>query len=219
MAKSRRSKGKDGSSIFVIIAVLALLVMIGVAIYKLSGQHGNGGGNKTCASFPGSSCQPGTRKSSTTKCKTQQCTAEECCTPPTCQQYTCTSGQPKSNPGPCLLSGCTDTICCDKPKMCSDKDITCSKRARAVDTSKQCKNDTCTEDECCTIDAWAENEINKVVSKIWNCQDKNAAYQDAKAALTKGCTDITNKLTYGACLVANLGKAEKAAEKECDKPK
>ena len=39
MAKSRRSKGKDGSSIFVIIAVLALLVMIGVAIYKLHRQH------------------------------------------------------------------------------------------------------------------------------------------------------------------------------------
>jgi flagellar basal body-associated protein FliL len=42
MAKSRKSKSKGGSSILVIIAVLTLLAAIGVAIYKLSGQHERG---------------------------------------------------------------------------------------------------------------------------------------------------------------------------------
>ena len=152
MAKSRRSKGKDGSSILVIIAVLALLAMIGVAIYKLSGQHA-GGGNKTCASFQGN-CQQGTPKSSTTKCIT--CTANECCTPPTCASFQGTCGT-----------------------------------AQAVDTNKTCTG-ACNAKQCCTLEAWIENEVKKAVTELelGDC-NKTAAIEAGKNVLTKKCPGKT----------------------------
>jgi hypothetical protein len=212
MAKSRRSKGKDGSSILVIIAVLALLAMIGVAIYKLSGQHGNGEGNKTCASFQG--CQSGTLKSSTTKCKTQKCTANECCTPPTCKNYTCKSGTLKSPPGSCNLSGCTDTVCCDKTKRC-DETITCSKNDTAVDKNIEC-NGACSAAQCCTREAWVEQQIEDFVSglgeKFENC---TAGVKAVVNALKKKCGKEPGPVSVSFCLLKNADAAINAAKDKC----
>jgi len=220
MAKSRKSKGKGGSSILVIIAVLALLASIGVAIYKLSGQHGNGGGNKTCASFQGS-CQSGTPKSHTTKCNT--CAANECCDPPTCKNFKgCGPNQRLNATASCVLSGCTKNDCCDKQKMCSEKDITCGK-LKAVDTSKSCKTDQCTKDECCTVEAWGENTvkdmINEAVNKIEGCKNNPKAVAAARAALINGCDIKDGALKYFECLTTNSLKAAKAGLAECNKTK
>lgn len=218
MAKSRKSKGKDGSSILVIIAVLALLASIGVAIYKLSGQHGNGGGNKTCASFQGS-CQSGTPKSPTTKCNT--CAANECCDPPTCKNFKeCGPKQRLISNTLCALSGCTKNDCCEKPTMCSEDKITCG-IGRAVDTSLKCKADECRADECCTYEAWVENKakeiINDVVTTFSDCDNKQAAFSAVKNVLKTKCKDQTGR-SLVKCAIMNAVPATDAAEKAC-KPK
>jgi hypothetical protein len=187
MAKSRRSKGKDGSSILVIIAVLALLAMIGVAIYKLSGQHA-GGGNKTCASFQGN-CQQGTPKSSTTKCIT--CTANECCTPRTCASFrgNCQPGTAKPNNTKCNTNTCTANECCTPP-TCASFQGTCG-TAQAVDTNKTCTG-ACNAKQCCTLEAWIENEVKKAVTELelGDC-NKTAAIEAGKNVLTKKCPGKT----------------------------
>lgn len=222
MAKSRKSKSKGASSILVIIAVLALLAAIGVAIYELSGQHG-GGGNKTCASVK-FDCRNGSRKSKPPLCK-GDCTSDECCDPPTCKSFKgCDSTQTqKSDATRCgSIDGCTKNDCCVTPPMCSDK-ITCGS-VTAVDTSKQCKEDPCTPDECCTLKAWAENKvkeaINNAVNDVADCaaNDKEGAALKAAAKVLNDACKKEKNVSFVECLGRNTKKAVKQYEEVCNSP-
>ena len=231
MAKSKKSKkSKGGSSILVIIAVLALLAAIGVAIYKLTGQHGGGNGGSTdCSSFKGK-CNLGSvnSKNSKTTCKTQQCTAQECCTPPACTAYTCTSGTKKSTTDKCVASGCTDTICCDK--KIQPTITTCPTKFKCgdfkdVDTSKQCKKNPCTQDECCSFFQWAKNKggdvkkeaLNLLNTQLENCGGDLKKRADALQAAETAATGYKcpPKGSLPGCPLQRLKAAKAAINKTC----